>query len=218
MRSAESDPRADVAALAVASPPKMRVLEALQRVGHAVDARELADALGVHVTTARFHLDKLVEAGVVVAAAEHSSRRGRPRLRYALVDVVATRARDERSREQLIEVLAVALDGQASETRARLAREAGRRWAENLAGDDAAMRDDTATDRLTRMLDELGFAPEPVAEGLSLHACPFRDSARRHRDVICGVHAGLIGEVLAGAELLPFTAPDRCLVALGAPH
>ncbi|MEF3405355.1 helix-turn-helix transcriptional regulator [Agromyces sp. CCNWLW203] len=215
MRSEQAEPRA------LASPARRRVLDALGRAGTPVDAAELAESIGVHVTTARFHLDRLVEAGVVAATAERRAHRGRPRLRYALVDDVAAHERDDRSRDRLIEVLAAAVDGQGSEVRAVLAREAGRSWAESLSTTDEPPSAPTA--RLIQVLDELGFAPQPVTEGISLHACPFRDAARRHREVVCGVHEGLIREVLAGeasgsaveARLLPFVAPDRCLVAFG---
>ncbi|WP_139416822.1 helix-turn-helix transcriptional regulator [Agromyces laixinhei] len=233
MRSTEDEPAALASSAALASPARRRVLGALERSGEPVEAAELAESIGVHVTTARFHLDQLVDAGVVETTTRHRGRRGRPRLQYALVDAVAARARDERSRDRLIDALAAALEGQGSETRARLSSEAGQNWAASLSVPSGG---EAPTERLVRVLDELGFAPERVPEGLSLHACPFRDSARRHRGVICAVHESLIREVLAGdapdepddpdapaasdsrveARLLPFAAPDRCLVALSA--
>src|SRR5665648_672914 len=44
---------------------------------------------------------------------------------------------------------------------------------------------------LAHVFAELGFAPEAADGGLALHACPFLDDARRHPEVVCGVHRGL---------------------------
>ncbi|GAA1765597.1 helix-turn-helix transcriptional regulator [Agromyces humatus] len=228
MRSAATDevpPRGghgEPASLALLSSARRRVLAALREVSAPVDAAALAEALGVHVTTARFHLDQLVEAGVVAATAERTARRGRPRLRYALVADADPRARDERARDRLIEVLAETLEAQGADAGRSLARSAGRRWAASLEAHEA-----DPPVRLTRILDELGFAPEATPEGIALHACPFRESARAHRNIVCSVHDGLIREVLAGeasdanhppieARLMPFVTPERCLVALSA--
>jgi predicted ArsR family transcriptional regulator len=71
------------------------------------------------------------------------------------------------------------------------------------------------------LFGELGFAPEPVGEQLVLHACPYRPLARRHPDVVCGVHLGLLrGAVEAhggdsdAAWLRPFVSPTRCTAGL----
>src|SRR5690606_21151214 len=87
------------------SPARRQVLAVLQEASGPLDAAAVAARLGLHVTTARFHLDQLVAAGLAVREVAAERRRGRPRILFA----IAGPARDEHSREQLIRVLADAL-------------------------------------------------------------------------------------------------------------
>jgi hypothetical protein len=48
-----------------------------------VDAHAVAAATGRHVTTVRFHLDVLIEAGLVMTSRQQPQGRGRPRAPYA---------------------------------------------------------------------------------------------------------------------------------------
>ncbi|MGP1674531.1 MAG: hypothetical protein ACTS8Z_04880 [Candidatus Limnocylindrales bacterium] len=82
-----------------------------------------------------------------------------------------------------------------------------------------------AVDRLVTLLDHAGFAPErPAGAGdpIRLRHCPFGPLAREHRDVVCGVHLGLMrgalremGAPLDAVRLEPFVAPDLCVAHLG---
>lgn len=197
----------------LASRTRRRVLDAVAGSAQPIDALTIGAELGLHVTTVRFHLDQLEAARLVRRHAGAEPRRGRPRIRY-----VATTSAEDDSREQLIEVLASALaerpDGRAKSV------EAGRRWADALT--PAAGRDHgDEVDALVDVLGALGFEPE-LAEGevIRLRACPFRDAARDHPQVVCSVHRGLIERLMQRggshrrAELLPFVEPDLCLVAL----
>ncbi|HWO69170.1 MAG TPA: helix-turn-helix domain-containing protein, partial [Actinomycetota bacterium] len=65
---------------ALAGASRARVLDALRRAGRGLDAFELAAAVGLHVSTVRFHLRALEAAGLVVRAVERSGRPGRPRV------------------------------------------------------------------------------------------------------------------------------------------
>jgi len=203
---------------ALASPARRKVLDALLRSPEPLDAATVAERLGLHVTTARFHLEQLATAGLAARRAGAEARRGRPRMLYA----PAGRARDENAREQLIGVLASALAG--DESPAAESTEAGRRWAAALGpiplGEPRA--------GLVNVLDRLGFEPEtePGVAGdrdlIRLRACPFRAPARDHPEVVCSVHRGLIDQLLGGtgtgAQLLPFVQPDLCVVAFEPPE
>lgn len=81
-------------------------------------------------------------------------------------------------------------------------------------------------------MSELGFAPErdgreaarDPEEGavVRLTACPLRDMARTHTEVVCGVHRGLLAALLersgaqgtVEAELVPFVTEEMCEVRL----
>ncbi|HWT34333.1 MAG TPA: helix-turn-helix domain-containing protein [Microbacterium sp.] len=191
--------------------PREQVLDVLLHADGALDAAEVAERLGVHVTTARFHLDNLTRQDLVRRRSVTTGRRGRPRVLYS----PAAGPRGDRSREQLIEVLAAALDGNDSGPERAL--RAGASWADALAAEQSGAPDAADAQRLIEALEDLGFAPEPGDDGILLRECPFRDAARRHPDVVCTVHRGLV-ERLAGpgrtAGLVPFVAPDLCLVTL----
>ncbi|MDL9980678.1 helix-turn-helix transcriptional regulator [Microbacterium sp. ASV49] len=174
----------------------------LAEAGGPMDAAAVAEATGIHVTTARFHLDQLVAGGSVMRAPDPEGAVGRPRVRYS----PAAGVRGDPARAAMVTALADALDG-APDGAAR-ARAAGRAWASGLP---------EATG-LPAVLERLGFAPAHEDAGIRLRACPFADAARAHPGIVCEVHRGIIDRVLEGstarAELVPFAGPEGCFVAL----
>lgn len=186
-----------------ARPGVGRVLAAVREQSGGVTVGALAVELGQHVTTVRFHLNRLIAAGLVVGRAERSRGRGRPATIYRAVRVPDAR----------IGMLAALADAAAAEgTPAERAEQAGERWADEV---DVEGLDARAA--LVAVFSELGFAPEPTGDGLALRACPFLDEARRHPEVVCGVHRGLAMGIArrAGAEvdLRPFQG-DACVLGV----
>jgi predicted ArsR family transcriptional regulator len=231
---------------AVAAEPaaRRRVLDVLAASRHPLDAEAVATELGVHVTTARFHLDQLEVAGLVQRRTVREKRAGRPRVAYALS--ASVRAAD--AREQLIEVLAQALgdpeavdavpsdDGHSDvvpndDVRARAQRthpamrgsaaavRAGERWAdamESQAGPAGALVD--AVGELVDVLDSLGFDPEVSGEEILMHECPFRSAARERPDVVCAVHQGLVQRMLGRGAPAASVGPGARLVPFVEPE
>jgi predicted ArsR family transcriptional regulator len=193
---------------ALASPVRRRVLDVLSTAGDAPTALELAAALDLHVTTVRFHLDQLEQAGLVVRETRHAHRRGRPSVRFRAVGLDADRARD-----RMIDALAEALAGGGPG--ASLA--AGQRWAEQVDAPTGSPAEAIA-DTFAR----LGFDPEPAGEAVRLRACPFREAARHHPSVVCQVHLGLAqglarrsrGGDRVRVGLRPFVEPELCVLFL----
>jgi len=199
---------------ALASSTRRLVLDALTRSPVALDAQALSTALGLHVTTVRFHLDHLEEAHLIRHEPDPLGGRGRPRMLYSALEHA------EDSREQLIDVLAGALAARENDDGQARSIDAGRQWANALAADDHAPEVGSS---LLNVLDELGFDPRPTGNNvIRLEACPFRQAARSHPEVVCSVHRGLIERVLEtddamtadSARLLPFVEPDLCLIEL----
>ncbi|WP_315095054.1 helix-turn-helix domain-containing protein [uncultured Cellulomonas sp.] len=208
---------------ALASEPRRRVLAVLEESAHPVDAVTVAAAVGVHVTTARFHLEHLEAAGLVSREVARSGRRGRPQVLFrATVAPVPVGEAQQRLTHALASVIGDDSDG----GRARAER-AGERWSEQLTTAASAAEHDGAlagpTPVLLRALTEIGFEPELRDETtIALLACPFRAEARALPDVVCSVHLGLL-RGLARSEgdtgdvgLRPFVQPDLCLVDLPA--
>lgn len=185
---------------------------------------DVARPLGIHITTARFHLDRLVHTGAAVVGF-HRSEVGRPRKRYARAGVI-TRSRSDDGAVQyrmLTEPLVNALRTGAMFSAAQV----GRRWALRQAASSAAMQSG-AMEGTPDMLQAWGYRPHlrtdaeagrgSAASVIELRGCPFRAPAQANPDVVCGVHRGLIrgstqalGAVGARVTLEPFVRPDLCL-------
>ena len=108
------------------------------------------------------------------------------------------------------------------------AAEAGREWGRYITEQPPPyQRLDAgeAVERLTATMEEIGFAPEAVADGtqyrLRLRQCPFREVAENHQDVVCPLHLGLMQGALAqmrapvtADRLQPFAEPSLCIAYL----
>jgi predicted ArsR family transcriptional regulator len=107
------------------------------------------------------------------------------------------------------------------------ALEAGVAWGRQLAADRGAEAPGRgrawARREVVGLLDELGFDPRPDARAttVALRRCPLLDAARRHPEVVCQVHLGIVRgalEVLGGeparTRLVPFAEPGACRLDL----
>lgn len=209
------------AALSVRS--RRQLLDVLRAADGPQDVAALAEAVGLHVTTARFHLDVLTQAGLVARTLERDGRPGRPRRLYGLVEGAEATPSHRQLAEALVGVLALAADEGAAS-----AEEAGRRWARRRVPAEPLSWDEGSR-RLASLFEELGFAPRVVDDSsgrhLELDRCPFRDLARRYPGVVCTVHAGLLREALVqlevssaeDARLRPFVEPELCIADLPRP-
>lgn len=200
---------------------RARVLTLLRTRGVPLGAHDVAAALGLHVNTARSHLDGLVESGLAERSTEDRAVPGRPRLLYAARPDSAV---GPRSFELLAEILSGYLAAVVPDP-VPAALGAGRAWGRHLADPPQPFQRlpaEEATDRLRRTLDAIGFDPELVKEAagtlVRLRHCPFREVAERHPDVVCSIHLGLMQGALAAMEapleavrLDPFVTPGLCV-------
>jgi predicted ArsR family transcriptional regulator len=188
---------------------------------------DVARSVGLHVNTARFHLDRLVEAGLAERESEERVQPGRPRMLYR-AGADAPRA-GERSYRLLAQILASYVATQTPHP-ARAALTAGEAWGRYLTERPAPFqRIDAAaaTRQLVETLDGIGFAPEAATgrkRQILLHHCPFREAAEEHREVVCSIHLGLMRGVLAALDaplearrLDPFVEPSLCVTHLAVP-
>lgn len=212
------DPPAD----ATVGVRRAEVLARLREAEGGLSVLQVASQTGLHVNTARFHLDRLAGEGLVERATEGRDRPGRPRILYT----ARTEAPEPRSYGLLAEML-TGLVGSLDDAGA-VAVETGRAWGRHLVDRPAPsqrVNAQDATARLERVLDSIGFQPE-VRVGseeieIRLHHCPFREVAERHTEVVCALHLGLLEGALAelraplrAQSLEPFVAPHVCLARL----
>lgn len=200
----------DDRAAALTSPSRLQVLDALAASDGSLDAATVAVQIGLHITTARFHLDQLAAAGLVQRESIRENRRGRPRVLYRR----CTDRRAQDTRDQLIHVLAAALARESDPT--ATATRAGRAWARSFDSPDP----ENPIPDLAQLLEQLGFDPVPNygTGAIGLTSCPFREAARVVPQVVCAVHAGLVSQFVEGgthtAVLEPFVQADLCVVTV----
>src|SRR5438105_4127997 len=142
-------------------PRHAEVLEALRNAGTPLGVADVARQLGIHVNTARFHLDALVAAGAAISTPEPPSGPGRPRTVYSArpgMDRGGVR------RYRLLAQILLSHLSSAGPGAAETATQAGQAWGRYLIEGPPPFQHLTgqaALTRLTALLDELGFEPEP---------------------------------------------------------
>jgi predicted ArsR family transcriptional regulator len=202
------------------------VLDMLRAADGPLGVREVAQRMGLHPNTARFHLKALTEAGLAVRETEARETPGRPRIGYrAVADGPAGRRRYRLLAEMLTSLIAGIMPepGKAAE-------EAGREWGAYLTEQPPPFQKlsaEEAIGKLSAIMAEMGFAPQAESgDGggqyrLCLRQCPFREVAQRHQDVICALHLGLMRGALArmrapvtADRLDPFAEPSLCVARL----
>jgi predicted ArsR family transcriptional regulator len=202
---------------------RLRILHALQQASAEQGVQELAEQVGLHVNTVRFHLDRLVAEGMVARHVEERSEPGRPRLTFSAVG-----RSGKRSYRLLAEILVSFVAGTMPDA-VKAATEAGRTWGHYLTERPPPYRrtdDEESFSELLRILGDIGFVPELVQSGerreIWLRHCPFREVAEAHLDVVCAVHLGLMQGALAemrapltAERLEPFVEPSLCVARLG---
>lgn len=175
-------------------PTRARVLATVQDSAGPATASAVGERLGLHVNTARFHLEGLADADLVVREREDRAVPGRPRVHYRPVTGVP--AAGHRSYRLLAEILTAHLAttaadpersaAAAGETFGRLAARE-RRPAETAPSASA----EEATRIVVEALGEMGFGSRAVTEPsgirLDVGQCPFLEVATEHQG---GGHGG----------------------------
>jgi predicted ArsR family transcriptional regulator len=209
----------DLEAVALLTDPVRRA--AYQAVvdagGAAVGRDEVAGALGVGRTLAAFHLDKLVDAGLLeVSFARRSGRSGpgagRPAKLYQRASGERVVSVPPRTYLSAAELLAEAVDRSGADAALyEVARRHGRE-----AGAAAGPGADPV-----EVLAARGYAPEPQTEDspVRLRNCPFHQLAEGFPPLVCGMNLALVEGVLEGASAESWRArldptPGHCCVTL----
>ncbi len=209
---------------ALADPSRARILAELADNGP-LDARELADRVGLHVNTVRVHLNALAEASLVESETLPPRGRGRPRVAYR----AAAAAGDEgRRRYRLLAEILTALVARFGPEAAGQLEEIGESWGRYLVESPppyASLSEEEAVERLLGLLADVGFEPS-LGQGargrqILMRPCPFLELARSHQAVICPIHLGLMRGALAelgattrATTLEPFVRPDLCVARI----
>ncbi|HEY0951012.1 helix-turn-helix transcriptional regulator [Nocardioides sp.] len=201
---------------------RTEVLTLLRQADQPMSVAEVAESMSLHLNTARFHLDGLVEDGLAERTTEHRDTPGRPRVLYTAEGPSI----GPRSYALLAEMLTgfISTMPNVGPGTAELGKAWGRHLIERAAPSEHVDADEAVT-RLDRMLDAVGFDPEPHAteSGVDVHLrrCPFREVAEKHTDVVCAIHLGLMQGALeeidapvTATALTPFVTPHLCVARI----
>ena len=218
------DRSASVSAVAaLAEPTRRRLYDHVVAQPDPVSRDEAAEALAVPRATAAFHLDRLVDDGLLEVQFERRSGRtgpgaGRPAKLYRRADCTVEVSFPERHYDLAGDLLAAAMaeseeSGESPRSAlARLAYERGRQ----LGSEAPPGEGRTAT---LRVLEDHGFEPRTEDGTVTLANCPFHRLAREHTELVCGMNLRLLEGVVDGVgttDLEPRLepSPGRCCVRL----
>ena len=180
-----------VAVASIADPQRRALFEFVSRHPEPVGRDDAAGALGMARGTAAFHLDRLVEAGLLVTEFQRRNGKsgpgaGRPAKLYSAVSGEITVSVPERHYDLAAELLSRAVE-ESDRTGAPI-RPTLERVSASLGRALGA-----ASDSLDEVLERLGYAPvDDGADGLLLTNCPFHRVAQNHTATICGANAALL--------------------------
>lgn len=206
----------------LADPARRRLYDAVAAAPEGLSREQSAGVADLPVHSARFHLDKLVDAGLLEVTERRLTGRtgpgaGRPAKVYRRAGVGVAVSVPARNYDLAAAVFTAAVERSlAGEDLARAlrdeARTAGREDGRGFGRDG-----DTEEERVGDVLRERGYAPYLTDAGVRLRNCPFDALAREHTELVCGVNLDYVGGVVEGARCRHLDAAldpgaDRCCV------
>jgi predicted ArsR family transcriptional regulator len=212
----------DLAAIGLLQDPVRRALYGhVVAAGGEVSRNQAAEAVGVQRGLAAFHLDKLVEAGLLEASFRRLGERrgpgaGRPAKLYRRAAGEVAASLPPRTYETAAHLLAETVEqaGADLELQAaarRAGREAGRRLGEEAP--------DPTSPAIGPVLEARGYEPYRDGAALRLRNCPFASLAGEFPVVVCAMNLALVEGLLEGlgdqaGRAVMDPAPGRCCVAV----
>jgi predicted ArsR family transcriptional regulator len=205
-------------------PVRRRLYDVVSSRPEAVSRDEAAALAGIGRPLAAYHLDKLVESGLLTVTYQRLGGRsgpgaGRPAKLYAKSDREFAVSVPPRDYELAAQILVQAVAGDRSGTSRAALSDAAYRLGTELAGGGQA----GGARALPHVLSAHGYAPamQDADRGsvIRLRNCPFHHLAQRHRDLVCGMNLALIGGMVDGLRLPDWQPvldprPGHCCVAV----
>jgi len=226
-RSAEL--ASQISAVAALNEPVRRALYSyILEKPEAVGREEAAQAVGISRVLAAFHLDKLVEEGLLEVEYRRLSGRsgpgaGRPAKLYRPSGRQVQVNLPERRYDLAADLLAQAIEAPGGDP-ARAVDKVARRFGKTLGAQ--ARRYLGRRPSVSRLLDtacevlrEQGFEPIRTGGEIRLRNCPFDSLAKDHTELVCGMNRALAEGLLAGLEAKGVDVrldpqPGTCCIAL----
>jgi predicted ArsR family transcriptional regulator len=214
----------DLASLSSLDDPlRRRLYEVVTSHPGPVSRDEAASEAGIGRALAVYHLDKLVESGLLTASYQRPPGRrgpgaGRPAKVYARSDREFAVTVPPREYELAARLLVQAVEADPSDRSRAVLAGAARRLGTELGG---AFERDAGERDVKDMLTQQGYEPCGGADGvIRLRNCPFHQLTEQHREVVCGMNLALVEGLVDGlgaGGLRPVLDPQpgHCCVAIG---
>jgi len=218
----------DLASLSSLDDPlRRRLYEVVTSHPGPVSRDEAASEAGIGRALAVYHLDKLVESGLLTASYQRPPGRsgpgaGRPAKLYARSDREFAVTVPPREYELAARLLVQAVEADPSdhsrtalaEAARRLGTELGSSFRPSPGGTDAGGRD------VKGVLTQQGYEPCGDDGVIRLRNCPFHQLTEQHREVVCGMNLALVEGLVAGLGADGWRPaldprPGHCCVVIG---
>ncbi len=208
----------DTAAV-LADPVRRTLLAFVTGATEPVGRDDAAAVAGASRSLAGYHLDQLVDEGLLeVTYARRNGRTGpgagRPAKLYQRAPVEVTVQLPARDDTLVAHLLATAVEADPTGS-ARMALRDATAAAGRAVGQATAPGDVGA---MVRVLEDRGYSPIQTSDGIRLRNCPFHHLVGDHLDLVCSLNHDLLGAA-ARAARIELTAhldpqPGRCCVVL----
>lgn len=214
---------------ALAEPVRRALYEFVSSRSDAVSREAAAEALQITVHQAKFHLERLVDEGLLVTEQRRLTGRtgpgaGRPAKLYRRSAARFQVSLPERRYDLAGEILASAIERAA--TGEHLPDAVSR--AAHAAGAAALRSDATRADReiddeletAAEALADIGYEPELADRCIRLRNCPFDPLSRDHTELICAMNRSYVQGALDGLRCTGLRArlephAESCCVSIG---
>jgi predicted ArsR family transcriptional regulator len=220
------------AAAVLADDLRWRMYSFIRRAGGPVTRDDAAAAVGISRKLAAFHLDKLVDAGLLLASYARPAglpRPGRTPKVYTPAEVDVQVSIPQREHAVLAGILVDAVaapapgeDGRQAALRVAAERGRGLGTAERDRVRPGRLGAERALTLACGVLERYGFEPERAEPTrVWLRNCPFQPLAARSPDLVCGINHAFLAGFLGGLGASALTAvlaprPGACCVELRA--
>lgn len=229
METRDGDLEQRIAGIAALDEPARRDLyRYVVDQGRHVSRDEAAEAAGISRALAAFHLDRLVEEGLLEARFRRLSGKrgpgaGRPSKLYSRAEREIQVCLPPRQYELAARLFARTLDSLESPAAAALLGKVARDFGQSMgaqARNEAGAEQRASLDAARDVLAAQGYEPVQQADGeIRLRNCPFHLLAADHRPLVCGMNLSLMQGVIDGLrtdgiEAVLDPLPGLCCVVL----
>jgi predicted ArsR family transcriptional regulator len=206
-------------------PVRRRLFEIVRKSVGPVTREQAAREAGIGRTLAAYHLDKLVDEGLLTATYERPAGRtgpgaGRPPKLYQPAKDEFGISVPARDYELIARLLTEAIEADPGAVRPGSLDAVADAYGRELATGARGRKGKDGKKRLLSLLRDRGYEPYEDREGvIRLRNCPFHRLAAEHRDLVCGMNLSMLAALVEelGADDLEASLepePGRCCVAI----